>query len=152
MSTNNHPHDAKLGLIPLCDAIWSRYPTSHFINTTRLAAAGYKTIEMETFKRRWWSRQEVDADTLIATSGVDGGGWRAAPLTLPRVYIRGLGEQGARVENFGEFGLRFEEQSFVEFPFAFQQQSAARWVDSTSPAHNGRYSVWQLGGTTNNSR
>lgn len=122
----------------------NRYPTSHFVNTTRLGEAGYKTIEMEDFKRRWWAKQNLDADVLIAASGVDGG-WRAAPLTLPRVYIRGLGQQGPRVDNFGDFGLRFEEYNFVEFPFAFQQQSAARWVDSTSAAHNGRYSVWQLG-------
>jgi hypothetical protein len=100
---------------------------------------------MEDFKRKWWSKQKIDASALIAASGANGGSWRAALLTLPRVYIRGLGEQGPRLENFGEFGLRFEDHSFVEFPFAFQQQSAARWVDSTSPAHNGRYSVWQLG-------
>jgi hypothetical protein len=129
------------------------YPTGHFINTTRLAEAGYKTIEMEEFKRRWWARQDLDADALIAAAAADssasdgegGGFWRVAPLTLPRVYIRGLGEQGPRLDNYGEFGLRFEEHSFVEFPFAFQQQSAARWVDSSTPAHNGRYSVWQLG-------
>lgn len=125
-------------------ALWSRYPSSHFINTTKLKDAGYKTIELEEFKRRWWAKQDLDADELIAASGTDGG-WRAAPLKLPRVYIRGLGEQGPRLENFNEFGLQFEEYKFIEFPFAFQQQSAARWVDGSSPAHNGRYSVWQLG-------
>ena len=54
-------------------------------------------------------------------------------------------KQGPRLDNFRDFGLSFAEQRFVEFPFTFQQQSAPRWVDSSSEAHNGRYSIWQAG-------
>ena len=113
------------------------YPTGHFINTSRLAEAGYKTIEMEDFKRQQWQKQKLDVEAVVAEAGA--GGWQAAPLTLPRVYIRALGEQGPRLDNFGDFGLTFAEEKPVEFPFAFQQQSAPRWVDSSTEAHNGRY-------------
>ena len=66
------------------------YPTGHFVNTSRLAEAGYKTIEMQDFKRQQWQKQKLDAQEIQAIGEM---GWRAAPLTLPLVHIRALGEQ-----------------------------------------------------------
>ena len=109
---------------------------------------------MEEFKRRMWAAQSVDvprllADTAAAATPAERAEhsqwWRPAPLRLPRVHIRGLGDQVARLETYREFGISFEEERFAEFPFAFQQQSAARWVDGSTPEHHGRYSVWRPG-------
>ncbi len=109
---------------------------------------------MEEFKRRMWAAQSVDvprllADTAAAATPAERAEhsqwWRPAPLRLPRVHIRGLGDQVARLETYREFGISFEEERFAEFPFAFQQQSAARWVDGSTHEHHGRYSVWRPG-------
>ena len=96
------------------------------------------TIEMRDFKELY--QQQSAPSKMDATAG-----WQQAKISLPTLHIRALGNQPPRLQFFAAFGMAFDKHVFTEFPFAFCQQSAARWVDGSSTAHHGRYTVWRAG-------
>jgi hypothetical protein len=128
------------------------WPTGHYLNMSSLAAAGYRTIELQAFKEKMLpsnlgaepQRGGDDAGAGSSSSAV-GDAWRRGLLRLPRLHTRSLAKAAPRLQFFDDFGITFGQHRFQEFPFAFVQQSAARWVDGSSPEHHGRYTMWREG-------
>eukprot|EP01052_Picozoa_sp_SAG31_P013505 SAG31_NODE_812_length_11915_cov_64.697360_9_plen_180_part_00 len=83
-------------------------PTSRYLNTSALAAAGFDTIELESFK------QIAGAATGANTSVPSG--FLTASITFPLLLIRSLGDAPARTTGlFTDQGFRFEEIRPVKF-------------------------------------